>query len=154
MAASSSTSPLDLAAVKHAIELAQKGRPDEATTVEGTISDPLARKLVEWVILRSDDADLDFPRYAAFIATNPSWPGLTRMRRRAEAALWQRPADSRTVIAFFAEEQPHSAKGRFALARAVLAAGDRAAAQAAVRDAWRKDGFSADVEAQARPTAI
>ena len=54
MAATSTTSPLDLAAVKQAIDLVRKNRPDEATNVEGTISDPLARKLVEWVILRSD----------------------------------------------------------------------------------------------------
>ena len=43
-----------------------------------------------------------------------------------------------------------SAKGRFALARALLAEGDRAGAQAAVREAWRNDGFSEELEAQAR----
>ncbi len=150
MAATSNTSPLDLAAVKQAIDLAQKGRPDEATNVETTISDPLARKLVEWVILRSEDADLDFPRYAAFIAANPSWPGVMTLRRRAEAALWQRQADPQATVAFFGNEPAHSAKGRFALARALLAQGDRAGAQAAVREAWRKDSFSAELEAQAR----
>ena len=150
LAASSTTSPLDLAAVKQAIELVHKGRPDEATNVAGSISDPLARKLVEWVILRSDEADLNFPRYAAFIAANPSWPGVTALRRRAEAALWQQQAEPRAVVAFFAGEPPRTAKGRLALARALLAHGDRAGAQALVREAWRKDGFSAEVEAQAR----
>ena len=150
MAASSTTSPLDLAAVKQAIELVHKGRPDEATNVAGTISDPLARKLVEWVILRSDEADLDFPRYAAFIAANPSWPGVAALRRRAEAALWQQQAEPRAVVAFFAGNPPRTAKGRLALARALLAQGDRAGAQTLVREAWRKDGFSAEVEVQAR----
>ena len=149
-AATSATSPLDLAAVKQAIDLAQKGRPDEATECRRQIYDPVARKLVEWVILRSDDADLDFPRYAAFIAANPSWPGILFLRRRAEAALWQQQLDPRTVIAFFANEPARTAKGRFALARALLAVGDRPGAQALVSAAWRKDGFSADVEAQAR----
>ncbi len=151
-ATASTTSPLDLAAVKQAIELAQKGRPEEATSVEGRIYDPVARKLVEWVILRSDDADLNFARYAAFISANPGWPGILFLRRRAEAALWPEPPDPRTVIAFFANEPAHTAKGRFALARALLAAGDRPGAQALVSAAWRKDGFSADVEAQARQT--
>ncbi len=149
-ATSATTSPLDLAAVKQAIDLAQKGRPDEATSVEGRVYDPVARKLVEWVILRSDDADLNFPRYAAFIAANPSWPGILFLRRRAEAALWQQQLDPRTVMAFFANEPARTAKGRFALARALLTAGDRPGAQALVSAAWRKDGFSADVEAQAR----
>ena len=150
MAATTATSPLDLAAVKQAIELVHKGRTEQAGTIEGTISDPLARKLVEWIILRSDDADLDFPRYADFIAANPTWPGIAALRRRAEAALWQQQADAHAVIGFFAAEAPSTGKGRLALARALLAEGDRAGAQAAVRLAWRKDSFSADVEAQAR----
>ena len=150
MAATASTTPLDLSAARQAIELAQKGRPDEATDAAGSITDPVARKLVEWVILRSDEADLDFSRYAAFIAANPGWPGMPFLRRRAEAALWQQPADRRVVLSFFASEPPRTAKGRFALARVLLADGDRAGAAAAVREAWRKDSFSADVEAQAR----
>jgi soluble lytic murein transglycosylase len=150
MAATANTSPLDMAAVKQAIELAHRGRPDEAAGVESTISDPLARKLVEWVILRGDEADLDFPRYAAFITANPSWPGIGALRRRAEAALWQQQADRHTVIEFFRTDPPRTAKGRFALARALLGEGDQAGAQAAIREAWRKDPFSADVEAQAR----
>jgi soluble lytic murein transglycosylase len=150
MAASSATSPLDLSAIKQALELVHKGRPDEATSVEGTITDPVGRKLVEWTILRGDDTDLDFPRYATFISTNPSWPGITSLRRRAEAALWQKETDSRAVIEFFRSEPPRTAKGRFVLARALLVQGDRAGAQAAVREAWRRDGFSADTEAQAR----
>ena len=150
MAASATTSPLDLAAVKQAIELSHRGRQDEATSAAGSIADPLARKLVEWVILRSDEATLDFPRYAAFLAANPSWPGIVFLHRRAEAALWQQQAAPRSVIEFFRNDRPYTAKGRFALARALLAEGDRAGAQAAVRDAWHKDGFSADVEAQAR----
>jgi soluble lytic murein transglycosylase len=150
MAASVNTSPLDVAAVKQAIELVHKGRSDEATSIESTISDPVARKLVEWVILRGDETDLDFPRYAAFITANPSWPAITALRRRAEAALWQQQADRRAVIEFFRSDPPRTAKGRFALARALLAEGDRAGAQAAVSEAWRKDGFSADVEEQAR----
>ena len=151
-ATSITTSPLDLAAAKQAIELAQRGQPDEATSVEGRIYDPVARKLVEWVILRSDEVDLNFPRYAAFISANPGWPGMLFLRRRAEAALWQESPDPRTVVAFFASEPAHSAKGRFALARAFLVAGDRPGAQALVSAAWRKDTFSADIEAQARQT--
>ena len=149
LAASANTSPLDLGAVRQAIDLSHKGRQDDATNVEATISDPLAGKLVEWVILHGDDS-VDFSRYAAFLAANPSWPSVVTLRRHAEAALWQQRADPRTTIAFFGSEPPHSAKGRFALARALLAVGDQAGAQAAVREAWRSDSFSADLETQAR----
>jgi soluble lytic murein transglycosylase len=150
MAASAATSPLDLSAIKQALELAHKGRADEATNVESSIGDSVGRKLVEWTILRGDETDLEFARYAAFISANPSWPGLGALRRKAEAALWQKEADSRTVVEFFKDEPPRTPKGRFALARAYLAQGNTADAQAAVREAWRKDSFPPDVEAQAR----
>jgi len=152
VAATAMTSPIDLTAVKQAIDLVRKNRQDEATGVEGNISDPLARKLVEWVILRSEDGSNDFSRYAAFIAANPSWPSIGTLRRRAESVMWQERADPQAVVGFFAAEPPHTAKGHFALARALLAQGDRAGAAAAVRGSWRSDGFSADFEAQARDT--
>jgi soluble lytic murein transglycosylase len=149
-AAASTTSPLDLSAVKEAIELVHKDRLDEATSTEQTISDPLARKLVEWVILRSDESQVDFSRYAAFIAANPTWPSLVTLRRHAEAALWQQNADPQTILSFFASEPPLSGKGYLALARAWLARDDNARAYAAMRTAWRDTAISEDVEAQAR----
>ncbi len=150
MASSSATSPLDLAAVKQAVDLVGKSRSDEAANLENTISDPLARKLVEWLVLRSDDNTANFARYSAFIAANPSWPSIVTLRRRAEAVLWQERDDPSIVLAFFKTDPPHTAKGRLALARALLSQGDSAGAHQAISDAWRGDSFSADLEAQAR----
>ena len=149
-ASSSMTSPLDLTAVKQAIALLHKGRGDEASNIEKTIIDPVARKLVEWIILRSDDTTVDFSRYASFIAANPSWPSIITLRYHAEAALWEQQVDPQTVIGYFATEPPLSAKGNFALARAWLVKGDSGRAFAAVRTAWRHTGFSEELEGQAR----
>ena len=145
-AATTATSAADLAAVKQAIALTRKGQTGQATAVQGTIGDPLARKLVEWIILRSDDNDADFARYDAFIVANPGWPSIVTLRRRAEAMLWQERAPPSTVRAFFAAARPLTAKGRFALARALLMDGDRAGAQAYVSEAWRTDALSSDLE--------
>ena len=49
---------------------------------------------------------------------------------------------------YFSQYPPLSAKGRFALARALLASGNRKDAEALVREAWRYDGFSQDVESR------
>jgi soluble lytic murein transglycosylase len=149
-AATTATSPIDLSAVKQAIELVRKNRQDEATSVESSIVDPVARKLVEWVILRSEDGSSEFARYAAFIAANPSWPSIALLRRRAETALWQEQTDPQAVIAFFAADPPRSAKGHFALARALLTRGDVPRAAAILHEAWRSDAFSSDLEGQAR----
>jgi soluble lytic murein transglycosylase len=150
MAASSTTSPLDIAAVKQAMDLAHHGRTDDATSTEGTISDPVARKLVEWVTLRADETDADFSRYSAFITANPSWPGIIALRRKAESVLWQDRTDPAAVIAFFRTEPPRTAKGKFALARAMMSQGNSAGAQQLVSESWRDDSFSSDIEDQAR----
>jgi soluble lytic murein transglycosylase len=150
MATGAATSPLDLNALKQAVDLVGKSRSDEAANLESTISDPLARKLVEWLVLRSDDNTANFARYSAFIAANPSWPSIVTLRRRAEAMLWQEHSDPPTVLAFFKTDPPRTAKGRLALARALLSQGDSGGAHQAISDAWRSDSFSADLEAQAR----
>jgi soluble lytic murein transglycosylase len=138
----------DLAAVKNAMDLARKAKTGEATVIEKTIGDPAAQKLVEWFILRHPDADARFGRYAAFIADNPSWPGMGLMRRRAEARLWQERSDATTVRSFTGD-QPTSTKGRLALARALLAKGDRDGAGRWVREAWRSDEMSERSETEA-----
>ncbi|HEX9072658.1 MAG TPA: lytic transglycosylase domain-containing protein, partial [Pseudolabrys sp.] len=146
IAPTAATSPADIAAVKRVIEASRKGKEADANAAEASISDPVARKLAEWVILRSDNTNPTFQRYAAFVQANPSWPHSPLFRRRAENALWNDGVDDGMVRAFFAKQQPATAKGRFMLARTLLAQGDREGAAALVRQAWRNDEFSAEVE--------
>lgn len=148
VAPTAATPSSDLQAVKQAIELVRRDRTAEATALANSVTDPLARKLIEWVILRDDQAELPFARYAAFINANPSWPSLSGFRRKAEAALWQDRADDQTVRSYFAATRPLTAKGKLALARALLAAGERVQAQIYVRDAWRNDSLGRDLERQ------
>ncbi|MEA2911649.1 MAG: soluble lytic murein transglycosylase [Bradyrhizobium sp.] len=146
MAATSSTSQADKDALENVIELVRKHQPVDATQAESAISDPVARKLAEWIILRSDDNGASVERYRAFISANPSWPSQTFLRRRIEAALWDDHRDDATVWAWFENESPLSAKGKLSLARAMVAHGDRANAERLVRDAWRNDSMSEDTE--------
>jgi soluble lytic murein transglycosylase len=138
----------DLAAVRQAIDLVRKSKTGEATVIEKTIGDPAAQKLVEWFILRHRDGEASFNRYAAFIADNPSWPSMGLFRKRAEVRLWQERSDAATVRRFTAG-RPASAKGRFVLARVMLAEGDRDGAARQVRDAWRSEELSERAEAEA-----
>ncbi len=138
----------DLAAVKNAIDLARKAKTGEATVIEKTIGDPAAQKLVEWFVLRHPDSGAVFGRYAAFIADNPGWPGMGLMRRRAEAHLWQERSDAATVHGFTGD-QPASTKGRLALARALLAEGDRDGAGRWIRQVWRSEELSERSETEA-----
>jgi soluble lytic murein transglycosylase len=149
VAATSSTSQADVDTLENVIELIRKHKPADATQTAAAISDPVARKLAEWIILRSDDNGASVERYRAFIAANPSWPSQTFLRRRIEAALWDDHRDDATVWAWFENESPLSAKGKFSLARALIARGDRTNAERLIRDAWRNDAMSEDTESAA-----
>src|SRR6266487_5097583 len=137
----------DVPAVMQAIELVRKRKIKQATEIEKRIRDPMAQKLVEWVILRSEDSGADFDRYVAFIRDNPAWPTLALLRRRAEGALWQERRDAVTVRRFLGGK-PTSAKGRLALARVLLSEGDRSGAESEVRETWRSEELSAKVETE------
>ena len=138
----------DLAFVKDAIALARKAKTADATEIQNKIADPAAQRLVEWYILRHPESDAKFNRFAAFIAGNPDWPGMALMRRRAEARLWQERIDATTVRSFTGD-QPTSAKGRLALARALFMQGDRDGAALWAREAWRSDELTERSEAEA-----
>jgi soluble lytic murein transglycosylase len=135
----------DLTLVKEAVDLARKAKTQEATDIEKRIADPAAQKLVEWYILRHPATITGFSRYAAFIAANPQWPSTALLRRRAEARLWEQRIDAATVRGFTGD-QPMSAKGKLALARVLLAEGDRDGAARLARDAWRSDELSERLE--------
>ena len=149
VAATSSTPQADKDALENVIELVRKQKPGDATQLQATISDPVARKLAEWLILRSDDNGASVERYRAFLAANPSWPSQTFLRRRIEAALWDDHREDSAVWSWFENESPVSAKGRFALAKVMIGRGDRANAERLVREAWRSDPMSEDTETAA-----
>jgi soluble lytic murein transglycosylase len=141
-------SKLDVAAVKRAIEMVRNRKQSQANDINQTISDPVAKKLVEWMVLRSDDAGATFARYAAFIAANPDWPSIVTLRRRAEAMAFHERPNPGTVRAYFQQWPALSAKGKLALARALVTQGERAKGVELVRETWRYDSLSEEVESR------
>jgi len=146
VAATSSTSKADLDQLAEVINLIRKHQPDDATQAEAAISDPVAKKLAEWLILRSDNNNATVERYRAFLAANPSWPSQIFLRRRLEASLWDDKREDEVVWSWFENETPISAKGKLALAKVMLDRGDRANARRLVRDAWRTDPMTEETE--------
>jgi soluble lytic murein transglycosylase len=137
--------PPDLAAVRQAFDLVRKGKIQDAIALEASIADPVAKKLVEWMLLRRGDSNIAFDRYVSFINDNPEWPSIPLLRRRAEARLWQQRRDAATVRGFVGAE-PAGVYGGLSLARVLLAAGDRAGAERSVRAAWQAGELSAETE--------
>jgi soluble lytic murein transglycosylase len=90
--------------------------------------------IADWRRLRQGGS-YSFTDYARFLIYNPGWPGESTMRRNAENAMvgGEQPA---TVIAFFAQEKPQTARGYARLAESLQASGRHAEAIAAAREAW------------------
>src|SRR5262249_2408744 len=137
------TSEAEIALVKSAIEGLRSGGASKAGGVQAAISDPVARKLVEWIILRSDHNGAHSLRFLAFIGATPSWPGRAIFRRRAEAALWVENVKPAHAVSFFDGSPPQSGMGHLVLGRALLAQGDTEGASVQVREAWRNHPLSA-----------
>ncbi|MCA1545352.1 lytic transglycosylase domain-containing protein [Bradyrhizobium sp. BRP19] len=131
----------DLAALKDAIDLTRKGKTEDASAARDRITDPAGQKLADWFMLRHPDSTANFKRYAAFLAANPGWPSSALLRRRAEARLWQEKADA-AIVHKFTMDRPTSAKGKFALARVLLAEGETDRAARLVRETWRAEELS------------
>ncbi len=146
IAPTTATSAADIDEIKKVIAAARKGHDADADAAKAAIKDPVARLLAEWVILRSDNTSPSFARYVAFVQQHPDWPHVSLFRRRAENALWNDGVDNATILGYFAHNKPTTAKGRYMLARALLAKGDRAGAASLVRYAWRHEDCSEGVE--------
>ena len=134
----------EFAAIRQAIWLVQQHKFSEATALTASINDPVAQKLVEWTYLRDSESPAGFDRYNAFLQANPEWSSMV-LRRRAEARLWQEGRGAATVRRFVGD-QPVSALGRLAIARALLGEGDRAGASREVRAIWQSAELSAALE--------
>ena len=136
----------DLVVLKQTLQLLQQHKLGDATKLAASIDDPAAQKLIQWALLRDPNNTAGFDQYNSFIRANPDWPSIPLFRRRAEARLWQERSDPATVRRFVGT-QPTSARGRLALARAMLSDGDRVGATREVRAVWQSAELSAELEA-------
>ena len=140
---------IDVAAVKRAVEMVRNRKQTDANEVKKNISDPAAKKLVEWVILRSDDSGADFARYVAFITANPTVAEHRHIAPQGRGRGLPGPAAQRASPGVFLAVSRRSPPRDASRSPArMLAAGNRKDAEGVVREAWRYDGFSQDVESR------
>jgi len=128
-------------ALIEAIKLADDEDYEAAFAV---IDASLDRDVVTWMKLRAGDGT--FAEYSAFIAANPNWPAMSRLRARAELAL-EEGANAGEVIAWFGDHDPETGIGAVRLAEAYMTAGQENDAKAAIIAAWLNLRLSEDGQA-------
>ncbi|MFG1305631.1 transglycosylase SLT domain-containing protein [Xanthobacter autotrophicus] len=148
LSASSNIPGGDLAALKVAVNAAKNGRAAEAMGAAQQLDDPAARSLVTWLVIRHAPNDLGFDAINQFLKDKPGWPTQSTLRRRAERVLFQENRDPAKARDFFAEQPPLSGEGKIALARYLVAAGNRSDAADWVREAWREDELNESFESK------
>ena len=136
-----------LLGLRQAINTYEKGDLSGGDAIARSLNDPASRAAAEWIAIRTASRQVGFQRISAFLRAYPSWPAAPGLRKRAEEALYNDAADAGTVRAFFAAGRPETDEGKVALAGALLRAGDRRGASALIRDAYRNDPLSGQLEA-------
>ncbi|WP_188720473.1 lytic transglycosylase domain-containing protein [Actibacterium pelagium] len=105
---------------------------DEAAQL--TRRDDLMRDVVDWRRLRAGEGE--FPEYLDFLSRNPDWPGLARVRLRAEERMPDN-LSAEAVLDFFSAAPPSSGDGATRLALAYQALGQPEAASAIAVETWQ-----------------
>ncbi|MGA0531325.1 lytic transglycosylase domain-containing protein [Hansschlegelia sp. KR7-227] len=147
---SAEVSASDVAKIKAAIAAMERGDLSGAQAIRPSLSDPGAVALLDYLSIRLASRQIGFAKIDAFLRAHRGWPMESLVRRRAEEALWLEKVPPATVRAFFAANgKPTRAEGKLALARALIASGDKSSGAAIAREAWRSEELDGALETQA-----
>lgn len=104
----------------------------EAVRAEDAHHGDILRDIILWRYLRAGEGN--FGEYQDFIARNSDWPNMERVYARGEATLDQ--ASIAQVLMYFQAHRPQTGAGALALATALRARGQDAAAEQVAVNAW------------------
>jgi soluble lytic murein transglycosylase len=137
-----------LAAMKSAIAAYRSGDIAAGDQAAQSVTDPLAKRTLEWVALRAAQEKAGFGRIADFLSANPDWPTLQLIRKKGEEALWNEPRDEAETLDYFKGHAPLTPTGRYLFAMALKAAGRVREASETIRKSWREDSYTNEVETE------
>lgn len=122
-----------------ALRAAESGRWSEAQNEAGS---GVARDVVTWMYLLSDDTRASFPEIASFVSKHPDWPSADKLFKIAESRLPDDVSDIQ-ILNWFAANPPVSADGMMRYMGAMLNARQTAQAVTFLKDWWVKADISA-----------
>lgn len=134
----------DAALIKDSAHAFSSNDPAKGRALRDQISDPVGRKLVDWVRLRVGLGEA--AEYRAFLDTNPAWPERSTLNQRLDEALFTRGGTPKSIKELYKGAEPRTAAGLAALASAHLAEGDDATARKLAQTAWRTLDITATLE--------
>ncbi|MFN0217510.1 MAG: transglycosylase SLT domain-containing protein [Hyphomicrobium sp.] len=122
--------------IRKAADAVKKSNMESFSALRDGMSDPVAKKLVTWMRLRSGYGDA--AEYRDFLQDNPLWPERKMMTQRLEEALFTNGGSAASIKSYFAKSEPETGIGTAALASAHLAEGNTAEAKRLASKTWRE----------------
>lgn len=138
----------DTALFRQGLAAARNRDVNGARNAAAQISDPVARKLVEWALLDTSGEQLPYSDLAVAQTSFAGWPRAESRRIAAERALDLASPGAEAVMNLFSAAPPVTVQGAIALADAMEQRGRRNEARALITDWWRTKSF--DDAAQTR----
>lgn len=134
----------DAASIKAAIKAMPSGDADKLKELQSGISDPVGRKLVQWLGLRRGQGRA--ADYLKFLAENPQWPSRDMLQRRMEETLFEEGGDTEVIATYFKDGAARSPAGMAVLASVHLAHGEKNEARALAAKVWREEELADGLE--------
>ncbi|MBA2125273.1 lytic transglycosylase [Hyphomicrobium methylovorum] len=134
----------DASRLREASAAVRKRDIDAFMDARNGISDPVARKLADWIRLRWG---LGKPaEFQAFLRDNPLWPNREMITQRLEEALFKDGGSAQEIKDFLKNGGPQTGVGNAALASAYLAEGNTQKARALAAKVWREMTIAPELE--------
>jgi soluble lytic murein transglycosylase len=134
--------------LRQALEAARSGDTGRAAALRDQLTDPVAKRLVDWTMVDAAGSNLNFFQLDAARRDLWGWPREGRRRAAAERAVESAALAPQRVVDWFAETPPQTAEGVMALASAYQQLGRGPDAEALVRKAWRESVFELDAQSR------
>ncbi len=126
----------DAQRIKQAVAAVASNNMERFNELKAAITNPVGKKLVEWVRLRSGYGEA--AEYRAFLNDNPLWPERSMLTQRMEEAFFTQGGSSASIKEHFKSSPPETGIGFAALASAYLAESNKDEARKLAAKAWRE----------------
>jgi soluble lytic murein transglycosylase len=139
-------SPLDLAGLRLALSMIERGDPAGATVAAYALPNRVDIKLVDWLVATSGDPDVPSARIAEVRQRLGDWPGQGLLRLRYEQALLREEPSAAEIVARMGGTTPTFPNATLSLVAAYMEVGRRADATRLLRDLWRQTDVPESIE--------
>ncbi|KAK0350234.1 hypothetical protein LTR94_029837, partial [Friedmanniomyces endolithicus] len=131
----------DTALFRQGLAAARSRDVRTAQTIAAQISDPSAKKLVEWALVDTSADQLAFSELSRAGSELAGWPRAESRRAATEKSLDRMGGPATAALALFSDTPPETVEGAIAFAAALEQQGQQDRARSLIKDWWRTRSF-------------